>query len=380
MDASTRRSAVSFGSLGMAASLLVAACLGLATPGFGQDSGFSIFPVGLAVDTHPREGTASNSNGVLEPGEFVVVETTWGGYAFGYQPPSLVHSVSGNVSSFTGPAGGIYSRSDQSASYGDIPDEGWKSCDNGSADECYIVSVAAVGARPATHWDGIVHEYLSSPDTFMGGTTSWILHIGESFPDVPTDNQFYTFIETVFHNGVTAGCFGGGYCPGDPVTRAQMAVFLLKSKFGSAHVPPPCTGTVFTDVPCTGGPFDPWIEELYGLGITGGCGGTLYCPGHAVSRQQMAAFLLKTREEGAVSGPWPVSDYVPPACTGLFDDVPCTPGVGFADWIEELANRGIAVGCSTTPPLFCPTTPNNRGEMAAFLTKTFGLVLYGAEP
>jgi hypothetical protein len=27
-------------------------------------------------------------------------------------------------------------------------------------------------------------------------------------------------------NSVTAGCGGGNYCPGNPVTRGQMAVFL----------------------------------------------------------------------------------------------------------------------------------------------------------
>jgi hypothetical protein len=29
--------------------------------------------------------------------------------------------------------------------------------------------------------------------------------------------------------GVTAGCGGGRYCPTDPVTRAQMAIFLVKT-------------------------------------------------------------------------------------------------------------------------------------------------------
>ncbi len=181
--------------------------------------------------------------------------------------------------------------------------------------------------------------------------------------------QFYRFIETLFHNGVTGGCTGGNYCPSDPVTRAQMAVFLLKSKYGSAHVPPPCTGTVFTDVPCTGEPFDPWIEELSGLGITGGCQASppLYCPSNTVTRQQMAVFLLKAFEG---------SSYDPPDCAGIFDDVPCTPGTGFSDWIEELYNRQITDGCSQSPLNYCPTNPNNRGQMAVFLTKTFGLQLY----
>ncbi len=134
---------------------------------------------------------------------------------------------------------------------------------------------------------------------------------------MPRAHGFYTFIETLFHNEVTGGCAGGNYCPGNPVTRAQMAVFLLKAKFGSDHVPPPCTGALFPDVPCTGGPFDPWIEELSTLGITGGCGGGNYCPGNSVTRAQMAVFLLKTLEGSA---------YDPPDCNGDFDDVPCTPG------------------------------------------------------
>ena len=229
-----------------------------------------------------------------------------------------------------------------------------------AAGSCYQVTVSAPATRPVQHWDAQLDEVLS-----VGLPKTWALHIGQSFPDVPL-NAFYPFIETLFHNNVTGGCAGGGYCPTNPVTRAQMAVFLLKSKFGSAHIPPPCTGTVFTDVPCTGGAFDPWIEELASLQITGGCGGGLYCPGNTVTRQQMAVFLLK-----ALLG----STYVPPACAGDFDDVPCPSQ--FADWIEDLYGRGITGGCSVTPPLYCPTNPNNRGQMAVFLTKTFGLALYG---
>ena len=81
----------------------------------------------------------------------------------------------------------------------------------------------------------------------------------------------------------------------------------------------------------------------------------------------MAVFLLKTLEGSA---------YDPPDCAGVFDDVACTPGTGFSDWIEELSSRQITGGCSATPPLYCPDDPNNRGQMAVFLVKTFGLLLY----
>ena len=44
-----------------------------------------------------------------------------------------------------------------------------------------------------------------------------------------------------------------------------------------------------------------------------------------------------------------------------------------ADWIEDLYNRAITGGCSASPLLYCPGNPNTRGQMAAFLVRTFGL-------
>ena len=63
---------------------------------------------------------------------------------------------------------------------------------------------------------------------------------------------------------------------------------------------------------------------------------------------------------------------------------PTTPATGtiFADvsadafaaaWIEDLYNRGITAGCLTDPLRYCPDRPVSRGEMAAFLVRTFGL-------
>jgi parallel beta-helix repeat protein len=69
------------------------------------------------------------------------------------------------------------------------------------------------------------------------------------FPDVPCPSLFADWIEALFNEGITGGCGGGNYCPTNPVRRDQMAVFLLKAEHGPAYVPPPCTGT-FPDVPC----------------------------------------------------------------------------------------------------------------------------------
>jgi hypothetical protein len=201
-----------------------------------------------------------------------------------------------------------------------------------------------------------------NPDTQSGTLAAGFF---ADFLDVPQSDAFHDFVEKLIRNGVTAGCGGGDYCRDTVVTRAQMAVFLLKAKLGSAHLPPACTGAVFEDVFCTE-TFDPWIEELAGLGITSGCQQTppLYCPDDPVNRQQMAVFLLKAKNGSA---------FDPPDCAGIFDDVPCTVGAGFADWIEQLFHDNVTGGCSALPPLYCPVSPNTRGQMAVFLVKTFDL-------
>jgi serine protease AprX len=191
--------------------------------------------------------------------------------------------------------------------------------------------------------------------------------ISVDFLDAPPSHPFHDYINTIARNAITVGCLDGkSFCPDDPNTRAQMAVFLLKSKFGASQVPPPCTG-IFADVPCTPGVgFSDWIEQLANEGITGGCltNPLRYCPDRGVRRDEMAAFLLKAEHGSA---------YAPPACTGIFADVPCTPGVGFSDWIERLSGEGITGGCYTDPLRYCPDRINSRGEMAVFLTLTFGL-------
>ena len=112
------------------------------------------------------------------------------------------------------------------------------------------------------------------------------------FSDVPCPSAFANWIEALAAEGITGGCGGGNYCPSATVLRQQMAVFLLKAKHGSSYLPPPCTG-VFPDVPCPS-QFADWIEQLAAEGITGGCGGGLYCPTSAVTRGQMAVFLSIT--------------------------------------------------------------------------------------
>jgi hypothetical protein len=46
------------------------------------------------------------------------------------------------------------------------------------------------------------------------------------FTDVPTGHPFFQFVEALAASGITSGCGGTNFCPDDPITRGQMAVFL----------------------------------------------------------------------------------------------------------------------------------------------------------
>jgi hypothetical protein len=97
------------------------------------------------------------------------------------------------------------------------------------------------------------------------------------------------------------------------------------------------------------------------LQITLGCGGGNYCPTSAVLREQMAAFMIRALHEPG---------YVPPVPgSQRFNDVP--PDSVFYGYIEEMATRGITLGCSSNPPLYCPSSAVTRDQMAAFLVRAF---------
>jgi hypothetical protein len=339
----------------------------------GEDEdGYGVFarrfgfpdPEPLAVDQAPSGGV-SNVNGILEPGERVLVQPSWRNTSSADMP------LDGVLSNLTGPDGPSYTIDDPTADYGDIPNEQTHACL-----DCYELTVS--GARPALHWDATGDETLASSGPLLGQplprSKTWAFHVGGSFADVPED-VFYPFIENILHNRVTAGggCGLDSFCGEGVVLRQQMAVFLLKARNGAEFRPAPATGSVFEDVPASS-PFASWIEEIARLGVTAGCTNPAppalpsYCPASPVTRQQMSVFLLKTLQGSAFN---------PGFCGGIFEDVPCSSL--FAPYVEYLTGVGIAAGCSASPPLYCPTNPTLRKQMAAFLVKTFGLELYGPD-
>ena len=177
------------------------------------------------------------------------------------------------------------------------------------------------------------------------------------FADVSATDAFLPAIDLLRDYAITSGCSASPpmYCPGDNITRGQMAVFVVRSVMGGDNFTYN-SAPYFTDVPATH-PFFKWIQEMRDLGITSGCGPTTYCPDDPVTRGQVAAFIIRDRYGAAAQF------QVPP--TPFFTDVPA--GNAYFQWVQKMKQLGITSGCG--PSTYCPDDPVTRGQMAVFMVR-----------
>lgn len=119
---------------------------------------------------------------------------------------------------------------------------------------------------------------------------------GKIFNDVPISHWAAAWIEKLKEDGYTAGCSTDPplYCPDDPLTRAEMAVFLVRLKHGTSYTPPQVSFKHFSDVPWSHWGVL-WIEHLWSHGGTAGCwlSPPRYCPDRSVTRAEIVTFFAK---------------------------------------------------------------------------------------
>ena len=182
--------------------------------------------------------------------------------------------------------------------------------------------------------------------------------IQESFKDVPSSHWAFGYINAIRDAGITNGCGNNNYCPTARVTRDQMAAFLVRAIEGDPQSNLCAAGSPFSDVP-----WSVWycshVKRLVDQAITGGCGQGKYCPGNLVTREQMAAFIVRS-----VAGE-PPQNY----CGGVapFKDV--SPSSWSCGYIKKLIQLGITQGCGNGS--YCPGANVDREQMAAFLARAF---------
>lgn len=181
-------------------------------------------------------------------------------------------------------------------------------------------------------------QRASQPGVYI---TAW----SNYFDDLPL-TTFRRDIIWLAEQRITGGCAPGRFCPTENVTRAQMAMFLDRV----LGLPPTSTNFFNDDNGITG---EASINRLAESRITGGCGGTKYCPTANVKRDQMASFLARSLE---LTG----------AALDVFTD---DDGNTHESNINRIAQAEITGGCGGTK--YCPGDNVTRGQMAAFLRRAF---------
>jgi hypothetical protein len=122
-------------------------------------------------------------------------------------------------------------------------------------------------------------------DNFTAPTTPYFNDVG------PTDFGF-AWIQEMAALGITTGCAPELFCPNDSVTRAEMAIFIIRARYGATTDFDYSLTPFFTDVPANAFGFS-WIQRMKMDNITSGCTATTYCPDDAVTRGDMAIFVMR---------------------------------------------------------------------------------------
>jgi len=101
-------------------------------------------------------------------------------------------------------------------------------------------------------------------------------------------------INQVGQLSITTGVATGLYGPNAQVTRWQMAIFLSRFAASSGIPLPGTVSTGFTDIGGLSGEAQNAISIVKSLGITSGTSATTFSPNDVVTREQMAAFLIRS--------------------------------------------------------------------------------------
>ena len=156
-------------------------------------------------------------------------------------------------------------------------------------------------------------------------TTTAAAQENGDYPDVHSDAYYATAVRGLADKGVLVGTeCEEGFCPDNPIDRSTMAVWTVRVLDGTDPVP--VTSTRFTDVDASH-PHAAFIERFAELGVTKGCGdGTEFCPDGTVIRAEMAVFLARAfaLDEGPDPGfadvspdAWYVSEVASLAASGI---------------------------------------------------------------
>ena len=166
-------------------------------------------------------------------------------------------------------------------------------------------SIEAIASEEITRGCNPAGDQFCPDDPVTRGQMAALLNRSLDLPasthDLFTDDDDSIFeedIQAIAAAGITLGCSPAGdmFCPGDNVTRGEMAAFISRG-FDLEASPE----DRFTDDDDS--VFEEDIQAIAAAAITLGCGPGRFCPDDPVTRAQMASFLAR-----ALDLPIPIID------------------------------------------------------------------------
>ncbi|WP_245688164.1 S-layer homology domain-containing protein [Salimicrobium halophilum] len=183
----------------------------------------------------------------------------------------------------------------------------------------------------------IVNQF---PEAFMEMDNS------PMFEDVPEDYWGAQYIYPLVEQGVINGFSDTMFKPGEHVTRAQFTAFVVRSMDLDTDNDMP-----FTDVSST---FYDEVAAAYDAGITNGVSETEFYPNAQITREQMAAMIMRAYEY------WTDEDYMIEEDYMYADEDHISPL--FDEYVDETRELGIMVGNNNNE--FNPKMNATRAEAA----------------
>jgi len=230
-----------------------------------------------------------------------------------------------------------------------------------------ISAVAAGQAAVFIRWRmGPTDDFVTYPGWNIDDIEIWGVPREGGFLDVLPGDWAFDEISACFRRGIVTGYPDGTYCPGMPVSRDQMAVFIARALAGGdASVPAGPYAAHFPDVPTGHWAYD-HVEYAHARSIVSGYRDGLYHPEYGLDRGQMSLFIARsicdpTGDEG-------LTGFVPPAEPSFLD-------VPYDFWsyryIEYIAAEGVAGGYGDG--CYHPEYAVTRDQMAVFICRAFDL-------
>ena len=209
--------------------------------------------------------------------------------------------------------------------------------------------------------------------------------VDQLFADVPAGHVFRDAINCIAYYGITEGTGDGStYSPEQDVTRAQMAVFIARAAKAADIDLGDAVNAGFTDIADTWEEAQDAINRLAAMGMIRA--GSVYRPDDAITRAEMATFLIGLLVEaapnvtkdstGAILLGEPGSRSV---ADDWFADARSSVSPASDAEISAIYELGVTKGASpadeqddTKPPLDLNYEPDgtvDRGQVAAFITR-----------